>query len=727
MAAKRKLKRHEDHVVLRKTATDAIDALKLKSCEAVKDGIKTVDSFLSKADTQAQDDNTEVAARHIASVLEFCGRAQAVADAYALYAPVLTEVQDELDKLAKEFAGLDAVDLRLSACRNEVKLAQASAQRKAFDEGRTLLETLRLTLPGVRQAATVQKAVGDTAERVQQMGGGASPETVRQELAALQQTHDGVAGREGVASLKALLEREQKLLDQVGTLLDKPDVAQAVTVLKEAASSVNHTLDMADQLQPLAVRLKAARDRVAEIRLAHAEPPLLHTLLDGQNKALDLVQQDIDAQLFSSALQALQVVEAELQRLNLYGQQQARYKAERHTVAQRLDTLAAHEARHAVAKELGEARAYALEADQKSTQRDFVEAHKLLDGAVALCDDAHLKAKVHANDVPSDDDIKALLKKPDGDKRLDAIVKTLDPVTQRKACQRALELRFDIEFKMFSDKKGKNENTDMDANGLDAMKLYDIMAKLPKGHTKDNPSMAKILKLGEDTGGSAYNAGSREVKLRLGRAVDKNEEMIAQDWQTGEVDDDATPTDDKPPSTYSWHTLHEIAHAIDDRKKFMATHGSGSGYGGWKEYGADVSEIAKAASAHFQFTGTDAEAYVAGYLSRSKKVAPAAPSGVTPEVWHQRKVAVESWCDSIREDKSIYYNAALTAKLQIDGRVYQESYDDEWVSYDFSARRKAVCGYQFRSPAEWFAELYAAFHTGKMNAKHPARSWLETL
>jgi hypothetical protein len=46
-----------------------------------------------------------------------------------------------------------------------------------------------------------------------------------------------------------------------------------------------------------------------------------------------------------------------------------------------------------------------------------------------------------------------------------------------------------------------------------------------------------------------------------------------------------------------------------------------------------------------------------------------------------------------------------------------------------STRRapKVSPGYQFRSAAEWFAELYAAFHTERLNPKHPATTWLRKL
>jgi hypothetical protein len=46
------------------------------------------------------------------------------------------------------------------------------------------------------------------------------------------------------------------------------------------------------------------------------------------------------------------------------------------------------------------------------------------------------------------------------------------------------------------------------------------------------------------------------------------------------------------------------------------------------------------------------------------------------------------------------------------------------VSYLASARKGGITGYQFRAPAEWFAELYASFHMDKLKPTHPARNWL---
>jgi hypothetical protein len=115
------------------------------------------------------------------------------------------------------------------------------------------------------------------------------------------------------------------------------------------------------------------------------------------------------------------------------------------------------------------------------------------------------------------------------------------------------------------------------------------------------------------------------------------------------------------------------------------------------------------------------------YLSGETPPSPATPGTTDPAEWDQNRIMAETWCDAIREDKSIYYSASACQKLQIDGRVYQEAYKNQRVSNDFDAHKKGVAGYQFRSPGEWFAEIHAAYYSGKLNKNHPARSWLSTL
>jgi hypothetical protein len=145
--------------------------------------------------------------------------------------------------------------------------------------------------------------------------------------------------------------------------------------------------------------------------------------------------------------------------------------------------------------------------------------------------------------------------------------------------------------------------------------------------------------------------------------------------------------------------------------------------GGWREYGANVSEIAEAAHKHFNFPAT----YIEAYLSKQKMDPPADPNG-DPVAWERLRCEVEAWCDSIRNDRSLYWSAAATNRAKLkDGRVYQEAYGGRWVSYLADARKKGVAGYQFRAPGEWFAEIYAAYYSGHLNPKHPAGAWLKNL
>ena len=65
-------------------------------------------------------------------------------------------------------------------------------------------------------------------------------------------------------------------------------------------------------------------------------------------------------------------------------------------------------------------------------------------------------------------------------------------------------------------------------------------------------------------------------------------------------------------------------------------------------------------------------------------------------------------------------------KLAIDGRVYHESYEGQWVSYQLSARKTEVTEYQFRAPGEWFAEVYACYFTDKLKDSHPMKEWLDS-
>jgi len=88
-----------------------------------------------------------------------------------------------------------------------------------------------------------------------------------------------------------------------------------------------------------------------------------------------------------------------------------------------------------------------------------------------------------------------------------------------------------------------------------------------------------------------------------------------------------------------------------------------------------------------------------------------------------------AWANSLRLRNGfteLWDDGDLSAEVAVEGRVYQEAYKDKWWSYQLSARKKMLTGYQFRAPGEWFAELYACFYL-KTPASHPHYSWFSKL
>ena len=73
----------------------------------------------------------------------------------------------------------------------------------------------------------------------------------------------------------------------------------------------------------------------------------------------------------------------------------------------------------------------------------------------------------------------------------------------------------------------------------------------------------------------------------------------------------------------------------------------------------------------------------------------------------------------------LWESQSKSDKATLGTRVFQESYDNAWVSYLADARKQGMTGYQFRAPGEWVAELYGCWKLGKMKPSHPAVKWLE--
>jgi len=238
-------------------------------------------------------------------------------------------------------------------------------------------------------------------------------------------------------------------------------------------------------------------------------------------------------------------------------------------------------------------------------------------------------------------------------------------------------------------------------------------------------------------GPSWYEGGEQLVVMDVGDVSKTKPEQLANPQEIGLPEDvadpaeraalvDFAPANDEPVTNFSWTTLHEVGHAVDDNQRYMARNCTSADHGGWIEHGADIAGVAEIIAKHHKYD----KSYVISYMSgKGGILVPETPSNenCAPEEWEARRIAVCAHVDLCREDSAPWYSMSTSRKITIGGRVYQEAYATSWASYPLAARSKGISGYQFRAPAEWFAELYAAYHSDKLKPSHPSVSWLSEL
>jgi hypothetical protein len=347
-------------------------------------------------------------------------------------------------------------------------------------------------------------------------------------------------------------------------------------------------------------------------------------------------------------------------------------------------------------------------------------------------------------------------KAPDGSELLDAVVKSMgDNVTPKMLALIAKE-RFGVDFfvsalyvegglvkEELRDAPGSldyNENTDVTQRGRSGRRMYDMLALVPE-QSKDNPSMKRVERrdalktLVNNTDGTfnytVTNGGfyqSRgDLVVMSGRPGDVNQKFGSNiSKELPAVEKGFEPADENPVDYFDFAVVHEVGHAIDDRMGFMASREGQANFGGWITHGGNIEPIVKAVAKHSGYDDTAEQlAYVSDVILGNTPDVPAAPEGQAL-AWEEARQKVHDWY-TIATNESLWWSQSDTDKVTIEGRVYQEAYKGTWVSYLASARAKGMTGYQFRAPGEWFAELYACFHMGKLKSGHPARQWLSSL
>ena len=483
-----------------------------------------------------------------------------------------------------------------------------------------------------------------------------------------------------------------------------------------------------------------------------------HSAADFVKADMEALRAKVDATILTlrgdpstrgAAQTAIEEVMAEFHRLRGIADARKVYLPLRDKVSNDILSMERDDARYAITDQIAAVKTQLETADTASDARDHARAMRVIGQARADQLDALMKAKMSRGAVPAANEIKAIMEGPDGIERFDAIVESLDPTAQRTVLRAAFEARYGCKLNIFKDKshetafetwskanpnatetqrnnkrdqlRAANVSNDLGKKGPNIKRFYEAMEDLPESATLDNDSMIQFSTLEGPSDSSDYHPTYKEVTMREGNATDSGYYGVALPHELEQIDPGCELDPGEEMTYFAWNTLHEVGHAVDDRASYMDR--NGKTLAGWETYGGNVLPAATAIAKKLEFDA----GYVAAIMSGDSNAAVPEPAGCDAEEWERRRAGVAIWVDRIRHKKDPWQTASAAKAGEIDGIVYQESYDGTWTSYPIAQRSKGVSGYQFRAPGEWFAELYAAYHSGKMKTSHPAYGWIKDL
>jgi hypothetical protein len=322
-------------------------------------------------------------------------------------------------------------------------------------------------------------------------------------------------------------------------------------------------------------------------------------------------------------------------------------------------------------------------------------------------------------DAPDPRALGELAKTKDGAARLDELMARHGDSLPREVVVAALEVRFGVEVETVDDPGLGDDERKLEGK-KSLQRVYELMSKVPDSHSRDNESLKKVRRVGGMTGDSSYKRGLKMIVLQCGRPEGGDDNVLVDPKELVGVETICLPREGAPtPKKFDWTTLHEVGHAVDAQKGFMDKKLGKTEFGGWKKYD-DYRPVAKAAAKHFKFDLPVIEAFLRGEQ-------PNPSIDDKPKEWVDKFIAVQLWAMRVLH-QDIWNSASDTEACELDdGRVYHRAYEHLWVSYEHSTRKRGISGYQFRAPSEWFAELYAAYHSGVLRDNHPAAYWLRGL
>ena len=708
----------------RRTATvAAIDAV--KADPAVKNQAPALDALLAQADGLASHDSMNFTGGNKALV-EAETRAKAVlaaAPTVAAYATERAAADQELTALAAHGAA-GAVAAQLAAVRKLLQDASAAvglagSNPQAWTTALTAAQRARADLA---EAKKVADALGPTVAA--QAAAAAQPADVAGMKAALA-TLRGDAAAAGKLPFAAEAAAEFKSFaaaaDKADKALAKNDAKSGAKALAEAAQALAAAKAVQSghgrytmMLATVEAKLKALQALPTAASIKPSFDPVIKAIAEA--KARDKSHDEV------AALAALRRGNDAVAAAEQAHRDRSEFDGLALNLAATITTVADAKAKKAHAQALDEAKKIA-------DKLRFGDARAALQQIEVKIDEAKLKGAAAAN--PGDPQILVIARKMaanGGGKTLDALIKGQPDTADPRILTALAEGRYGMAFSVDASADPKNEMKSMKA-------VCEMFAKIPQDIV-GNTSITKVSHKDKTDGsvGGGYTPASGAIGMtgrpkiaeqEFGSALSKTKDGKPVGELPGKIDPACQPANEKKVDFLAFAAAHEVGHGVDDSKSFMARNLSKAAFGDWVEHGADMQAVADVVGPHFKFyTTPEQKEYVLSTLLSKPTTTPPVP--VLPGDWAKAKQDFDDWFE-IASNGNPWWSQSKSDAITIGGRIYQQAYTRNWVSYAAAARSKGLTGYQFRAPGEWFAELYAGYRSGKLGKKHPALEWLTKL
>lgn len=724
--AARIAKDNTDYLADKAAADVEIDKLIAKRNPGVEEECAAIEKARAAAATAAAARDFGTATRVMADLKARALAGLPVADGYLAFEAAAQTASDAISALAAHPQGAFAAG-EISEARSIFGQAETLAGARSYGQAVARLGLI----PDLCTAGAAKASGASDFTRLEASVAKEDPARVVMEAARLVKN---LEAHPRAAEIGEALSDLRARLKAADAGVENFDDDEARAHLKELAELASGARRLADVIDVLLTRSEAIEARIAALRDTHGQAkyvaPKLKEASDALPKAKDAARKADDA-----ATGFLDQAETHYDTARKLADAQENYlirKGEVKTIADdglKLDFPDKDAAKTRINDTF-------RRAEDLSKALEPVKARGALEVIVNEVTAAKLAARAKGGTAPTKQEILDLIAQPDGQRMLDRLVEALPGDVRQDVMLGILSARFDMDTKLFeteADHDAETEKTVVAGPAPDLLGYYKMLTRIPDTHTKLNESLLRFDEVEDENRGSYYDDTVGKVVMGVGATMNAPGNAVGDPGQLDDIEPDCVcrPDSEVAMPTYgTWTTLHEIGHAVDDAKRFMKGVAGNSAYGGWTEYGGNTAPIAVEVAKAFDYDRYFIERTIAGGAPEDPAVPDdlqkALGDGAAAE-WAARRQKVLDWYAAMRSTADPWESAATCAQWKIGSKVYHEAYPDTWVSYDLAARRQGVTGYQFRAPGEWFSELYAAYHTGKLNPKHPAVKWLSAL